>query len=143
MQKYFKIVLNEANKAYRNNEIPVGAVIVKNNKIVAKAHNNRQKKQNIIGHAEVLCIIKAEKKLKDWRLDGCELYVNLEPCEMCKLIINESRINKVYFLNKQKNNKKIVENNIFSQTNDCENLQKNSEELLKIFFKKLRNKIIK
>ncbi len=90
--------LKEAYKAYKNNEIPVGAVIVHDKKIIARARNNRQNKNNVLGHAEVNAILKAEKKLKDWRLNECEMYVTLEPCEMCKIIIEESRLKSVYYL---------------------------------------------
>ena len=143
MKKYFDIALKEAKKAYKKNEIPVGAVIVQNEKIIAKANNNRQKKHNLLGHAEILCLIKAEKKLKDWRLDNCDLYVTLEPCSMCKEFIKESRINNVYFLLKQEKEYKRLEKCIFLQTNDCKNERILYENMLKNFFKKLRNKVIK
>ena len=139
MEKYFKIAYKEAKKAYKKGEIPVGAVIIKNNKIISKSHNNRQKKFNILGHAEINCILKAEKKLKDWRLDGCELFVTLEPCEMCEKIIKESRVSKVnYLLTKESTNKTNKKQTFFNN--------KMAEEyynLLTNFFKKLRNKVIK
>jgi len=84
MKDFFDVALLEAQKAFKKGEIPVGAVIVKDNKIIAKSHNNRQKKFNVYGHAEINCIIKAAKKIKDWRLDDCEMYVTLEPCDLCK-----------------------------------------------------------
>ena len=98
VEKYMKIAYKESLKAFKKNEVPVGAVIVKNNKIISKAHNNRQNKYSVLGHAEINCITKAEKKLKDWRLDGCDLYVTLEPCEMCEKIISETRIDNVIYL---------------------------------------------
>jgi len=143
MEEYFEIAYKEALKANKKGEIPVGAIIVKNNKIIAKSHNNRQKKHNILGHAEILCILKAEKKLKDWRLDGCDMYVTLEPCKMCRTIINESRINNVYFLIKQDFQQKFNEKTTFLQTNDCKNVVNIYEKVLKNFFSKLRNKVIK
>ncbi len=89
---------NRVNEALNNDEIPVGAVIFnQNNDIIASAANNRQKECNVLGHAEINAIIKAEKKIKDWRLDGYSLVVNLEPCEMCSNIIKETRIDKVYY----------------------------------------------
>jgi len=97
MEKYMKLAYEESIKAYKKNEVPVGAIIIKNNKIIAKAKNNRQKKHNILGHAEINCIQKAEKKLKDWRLNDCVMYVTLEPCNMCSEIIKESRIKEVVF----------------------------------------------
>ena len=84
-------------KAYSKEEIPVGAVIVRNNKIIASAYNKREKSQIATHHAEVLAIEKACKKMKSWRLDGCDLYVTLEPCPMCAGAIINSRIARVVF----------------------------------------------
>ena len=136
MNKYMKIAYKEALKAYRKDEIPVGVVIVHNNKVVAKVHNDRQKKYNVLGHAEINAILKAEKKLKDWRLDKCEMYVTLEPCKMCQMIIEESRINKINYLISQK---KDTKNNIkYMQTNDCNDIKEEYQKILNNFFKKLR-----
>lgn len=141
MEQYFEIALREAFKASKKNEVPVGAVIVKNGKVIAKAHNNRQKKGNVLGHAEVLCILKAEKKLNDWRLNGCDLYVTLEPCKMCSSIIIESRIDRVFYIEKQDFQQKRREKLNFIQTNVSKNIYFNYKELLENFFKKLRNKL--
>ncbi len=81
--KYMKIALKEAQKAKELDEVPIGAVIVLNGKVIAKAHNLREKNQSATAHAEVLAINKACKKLNSWRLNGCVLYVTLEPCTMC------------------------------------------------------------
>lgn len=89
--------LKEAKKAYRKGEVPVGAVIVYKDKIIARAHNLREKKQNIFTHAETLAIKKANRHLKCWHLEDCELYVTLEPCPMCAGAIIQSRIKRVYF----------------------------------------------
>ena len=97
MDKYMKEALKEAKKAYDKNEVPVGAVIVKDNKIIARAHNLRESKEDAIAHAEILCIQKACKKLKSWRLDNAELYVTLEPCAMCSGALTQARIGKVIF----------------------------------------------
>ena len=91
------------NKAIKHNEVPVSALLIKNNKIISKSYNRVNKKNNILNHAEINCIIKAQKKLKNWRLNDCELYVTLEPCSMCKEIIKKSRIKKVYYYIKQNN----------------------------------------
>lgn len=136
INKYMQIAYNEAIKAYKKNEIPVGAVIVKNNKVIAKSHNNRQYKYNVLGHAEINAILKSEKKLKDWRLDGCTMFVTLAPCQMCQMIINESRIDKVYYLLEQKNQNNIK--NII-QTNDCNKLKKEYQKIVDNFFEKLRD----
>ena len=78
-------------------DIPVGAVLVKDGKIIASAFNTREKDNDITSHAEIIAIRKAEKLFKNWRLDGCELYVTLEPCPMCGWAILQSRIKSVYF----------------------------------------------
>lgn len=96
MNKFMDEALLFANKAYNKQEVPIGAVIVKDNKIIAKAFNCRERKQNALYHAEILAINKACKKLKSWRLDNCELYVTLEPCPMCAGAIANARLKKVY-----------------------------------------------
>ena len=86
-----------AKKAYEAGEVPVGAVIVKDGEIIAEGYNMREQKQNALSHAEIECINKACEVLKSWRLDGCELYVTLEPCPMCTGAIINSRIKTVVF----------------------------------------------
>ena len=136
---YMNIAYKEALKAYKKKEIPVGAIIVKNNKIISKAHNDRQKRFNILGHAQIKSILKAEKKLKDWRLDDCEMYVTLNPCKMCKMLISESRLKKVIYLSENdKNNKNQEKSNNIIQTNVCILLKMQYEKLLKTFFKEMR-----
>ena len=94
---YMKIAIKEANKAFKINEVPVGAVIVKNKKIIAKAYNKREKTKNVINHAEIIAITKACKKIKNWRLDDCEIYITMEPCMMCSGAIQQSRIKKIIY----------------------------------------------
>lgn len=89
--------LLEAKKAAEENEVPVGAVIVKNGEIIARGRNMREKKQNPLSHAEIEAINEASKKLNSWHLDDCELYVTLEPCPMCTGAIINSRIKTVIF----------------------------------------------
>lgn len=95
--KYMKIALKEAEKAAVLDEVPVGAVIVKNNKILAKAHNLREKSNDPTSHAEINAIRKACKKLKSWRLEGATIYVTVEPCAMCAGTILWSRIARVVY----------------------------------------------
>ena len=95
---YMKIALMEARKAYRNNEVPVGAVLVQNNKILAKAHNNKEKKKCSLEHAELIVIKRACGKCDNWRLMDSTLYVTLEPCPMCASAIKQSRIERVVYL---------------------------------------------
>jgi tRNA(adenine34) deaminase len=94
---YMSLALKEARKAKEVDEVPIGAVIIKDNKVIAKAHNLRETKQDPLGHAEILAIKKASKKLKSWRLEDCELYVTIEPCIMCSGAIIQSRIKKVVY----------------------------------------------
>lgn len=94
---YMQEALKEAIKAKKKHELPIGCVIVYKDKIIARAHNLRETKQNILTHAEVLAIKKANKKLKCWHLEDCTLYTTLEPCPMCAGAIIQSRITEVYF----------------------------------------------
>ncbi len=96
-EKYMQIALREAKSSFNLNEVPIGAVIVKDDIIIAKAHNTRNKTQNAINHAEILVISKACKKLKSWRLEDCDIYVTLEPCPMCAGAILNARIKNLYF----------------------------------------------
>lgn len=95
--EYMKLAYNEAIKAYKQDEMPVGAIIVKDDKIIASGHNNKEKKQLVTRHAEIEVIEKAEKLLGTWHLDDCILYTTLEPCLMCSGAIIQSRIKKVIY----------------------------------------------
>ena len=90
-EAFMEEALKEAKKAYKKLEIPVGAVIVKDGKIIAKAHNLKETKNSSISHAEILAIEKANKKLNAWRLENCEMYITLEPCMMCMGAIINSK----------------------------------------------------
>ena len=145
-EKFMKEALKEAKKAYEKLEVPVGAVIVKNGKIIARAHNLKETKKDTTKHAEILAIEKASKKLNAWRLLDCEMYITLEPCSMCAGAIINSRIKKIYIgaldektgaagsvlnlFDYKFNHKVEVEKGI---------LQKECEKVLKDFFKELRN----
>lgn len=115
MEEYFAIALSEADKAFKLGEIPVGAVIVFNNKIISKAHNLKMKKYDITSHAEILAIKKAARKLKDWRLSECDLYVTLEPCDMCKEVIKQSRFRNIYYLVEKLDYKKTYDKSSFEK----------------------------
>ena len=94
-EKFMKQAIKEAKKAYEKEEVPVGAVIVKDGKIIARGHNLKETKLNTIKHAEIIAIEKASKKLGSWRLENCDLYVTLEPCAMCAgAIINSQMMRK-------------------------------------------------
>ncbi len=145
-EKFMKLALKEAKKAYDKGEIPVGAIIVKDGEVISKAHNLKELKNDTTKHAEILAIQRASKKLKSWRLENCEMYVTLEPCSMCAGALIQSRIKKVYIgtmdyktgacgsvlnlLSDYKFNHFVeIENNV---------LQEECEKILKEFFKELR-----
>ena len=94
-EKFMKEALKEAKKAYEKDEVPVGAIIVKDGKIISRAYNLKESKKDTTCHAEILAIKKASKKLESWRLEGCTMYVTLEPCPMCSGALIQSRIDKV------------------------------------------------
>lgn len=94
-EKYMKEALKQAKKAYALGEVPIGCVIVYEDKIIARGYNRRNTDKNTLAHAEITAINKASKKMGDWRLEDCTLYVTLEPCQMCAGAIIQSRISKV------------------------------------------------
>ena len=96
-EKYMKLAIKEALKAQKKDEVPIGAIIVKDGKIISRGHNLRESKQMASAHAEMIAIEKACKKLNTWRLEGCTLYVTLEPCPMCTGATILSRIDKVVY----------------------------------------------
>ena len=97
MLNFMEEAIKQANKALEKDEVPIGAVIVKNGKIIARGYNCREKNQNALMHAEIVAIDKACKKLNSWRLDGCQIYVTLEPCPMCAGAIVNARIDKLVY----------------------------------------------
>ena len=96
MNLFMQEAVKQSLVAQKNDDVPVGAVIVCNNKIIAKSHNKKERSNDATNHAEILAISKACKKRNSWHLDDCELYVTLEPCEMCAAAIKQSRIKNVY-----------------------------------------------
>ena len=89
--------LKEAAKAAAKDEVPVGAVIVFEGKIIARGHNLRETRQSVLGHAELAALAKASTKLESWRLPGCDVYVTLEPCPMCAGALQQARVRHVYY----------------------------------------------
>ena len=93
--RYMKQAITQAKKAYKLNEVPIGCVIVYQDKIIGRGYNRRTIDKNTLAHAEMIAIRKASKKLGDWRLEGCTLYVTLEPCQMCAGAIVQARVSEV------------------------------------------------
>ena len=147
-EKFMKLALKEAKKAYDKEEVPVGAVIVQNGKVIAKAHNLKETKLDTTKHAEILAIQKASKKLKSWRLTDCEMYVTLEPCSMCAGALINCRLKKLYIGTMDEKTGacgsvlNLLEDYKFNHIVEVETgiLQKECEKILKDFFKFLRNK---
>ena len=137
--KMYEILLKLSEKSSKNGDIPVSSIIVLNKKIIGKGYNNRHKKKNVLGHAEINAIKDATTNLGDWRLNGCDLYVTLEPCDMCIEVIKESRIDNIYFLLENKDKHK------YNRTNKCtlaydESVVNNYKEKLSNFFDKNLNR---
>lgn len=143
---YMGIAIKEAKKAYLKDEVPVGAIIVKDEKIIARAHNLKETKLDTTKHAEILAIQKASKKLQSWRLNDCEMYVTLEPCSMCAGALINARIRKVYIGTMDSKAGAVgsvlnlLDDYKFNHKVDYETgiLQEECEKILKDFFKELR-----
>ncbi len=146
-EKFMKEAIKEAKKAYDLKECPIGCVIVCDGKIIARGHNRKLTRNNALLHAEMIAIEKASKKLNTWHLDGCDMYVTLEPCTMCAGAIIQSRIQNVYFGAFDPKGGSLVScNNLFDKKyghNHIPNQKGGISEdecsaLLKSFFKELR-----
>ena len=142
---FIKIALEEANIAFNLNEVPVGAVIVRNGEIIAKAHNLKRSTNNIMNHAEIIAIIEASNYLGDWRLNDCEMYITLEPCPMCAGAIVQSRIKKIYIGSESNihSNKKVIseilQNTDYNHRVEIEYLKnKDCSQILTDFFSNKR-----
>lgn len=145
-EKYMKEALKEANKAYRLGEVPIGCVIVYEGKIIGRGYNRRNTDKSTLCHAEITAIKKASKYIGDWRLEGCTLYVTLEPCQMCAGAIIQARIDKVVM--GSMNPKagcggsllNILEMDCFNHQAQVERgiLEEECSEILTRFFKELR-----
>jgi len=147
-RKFLDLAFKYAEKAYKNNEVPIGAVIVKNNEVIGYGYNQKEKKNSVLEHAEIMAIRKASKKLNNWRLDDCDIYVTLDPCPMCASAIKQSRIKNIYsaLSNLDKENEKVVVDILKKdKTNPKVNLISNiepdkSKKILNSFFNIKRDK---
>ena len=147
-EKYMKEAIRQAHKAQKLQEVPIGCVIVKDGKIIARGYNRRNTDKNTLAHAELLAIRKASRAVGDWRLEECTMYITLEPCQMCAGAIVQSRIPKVVF--GTRNSKagcagsilNILQEPRFNHQVDIEEnvLQQQCAELMKAFFKNFRKK---
>lgn len=147
-QKFMREAIKQAKKAYAIDEVPIGCVIVYEGKIIARGYNRRTTDKNTLSHAELNAIRKASKKLGDWRLDDCEMYVTTEPCQMCAGAIVQARVKKVYIgcMNPKAGCAGSIMNlfnvDAFNHQVESENgiLEEECSMLLKEFFRNLRNK---
>ena len=147
MNKFMEEAIRLAKKANSKKEVPIGAVIVRDDKIISRGFNKREKSKNALNHAEIIAINKACKKLKEWRLENCTLYVTLEPCPMCAGAIANARIKKIFYGAKEKTSndnlfEKILTSNRLNHKCEIEQLteyEKTCSSILTEFFKnKLR-----
>ncbi len=144
---YMQEALNEAGKAFLNNEVPIGAVIVNDNKeIIGRGRNQRMEKKNPLYHAEIIAINEAANFVKDWRLEGCHMFVTVEPCQMCAGAILQARMKSLTF---GCENKKfgsissvinILDNNEFNHKIPVTKniMEEECRQIMKSFFKKIR-----
>ena len=147
-ERYMKEAIKQAKKAYALDEVPIGCVIVQDNKIIARGYNRRNTDKNALAHAEISAIKKASKKTGDWRLEDCTMYVTLEPCQMCAGAIVQSRMKKVVIgaMNPKAGCAgsiiNILQMKQFNHQAEMENgiLEKECADMLSTFFKELREK---
>ena len=147
-ERYMKEAIKQAKKAYALDEVPIGCVIVQDNKIIARGYNRRNTDKNALAHAEISAIKKASKKTGDWRLEDCTMYVTLAPCQMCAGAIVQSRMKKVVIgaMNPKAGCAGSVINILqmkqFNHQAEMENgiLEKECADMLSTFFKELREK---
>lgn len=143
-----ELAYKEAKKAYKEDEVPIGCVIVKNNTVLAVSHNKKEKKNCAIAHAEIECIKKASKLLNNWNLKGCDMYVTLEPCLMCAGAIVNSRIDNVYFGTRDPKGGALGSNIDITNIQKLNHypkiheglMQKECSDILKQYFKEKRKK---
>lgn len=126
-------LLQLTKKSEKINDFPVSAIITYNGKVLSTGYNKRIKTNCTTDHAEIIAIKKANKKLKNWRLSDCEMFVTLEPCDMCKNVIKESRINKIYFLFERNPLKKQYSKTVFKK------ISLNNDEKVNQYLKKIES----
>lgn len=138
---FLTLALDQAKKALKRGEVPIGAVIVRGGKVIAMGYNMRERKQNALAHAEVIAIGRACRRLKSWRLDDCEMFVTLQPCPMCAGAILNARIKRVVMgaLSDRANPLEIYENNNLNWKTEITIIESEEcSQILKDFFAKNR-----
>ena len=146
-QEFMNIAFANAKKAFDNDEVPVGAVIVKNGEVISQSYNRKEELNCCLAHAEIIAIKDACEKLKNWRLENCDIYITLDPCPMCASAIKQSRIRNVYSANSNSDsNNTLIINKIFEGdlVNPTVNFYSDidsskSKKILNDFFKNKRN----
>ncbi len=141
-----ELAYKEAQKAFKEDEVPVGCVIVKGDEIVAKAHNRKEHRNCAVFHAEIECLLKATKKMDNWNLKGCDLYVTLEPCMMCTGAIVNARIDRVFYGCKDPKGGALVSNIRFKRIKNLNHypeikgglMKEECSQILKDYFKTKR-----
>jgi tRNA(adenine34) deaminase len=147
-QQFMQEAIALARQAERLDEVPIGAVIVKEGKIIGRGYNRREQDKNPLGHAEIMAITEASKRVKGWRLEGCQLYVTLEPCPMCAGAIVQSRIEQLIYGTEDPKSgyagslyNTLQDKRLNHQTNIIAGICKEEcKALLKDFFRKLRER---
>lgn len=145
--KYMDMAIEEAKKAYEEDEVPVGCVIVKNDQILAMTHNMKEQMKSATKHAEILAIEEASFKIDNWRLDGCDVYITLEPCPMCASALKQARVSNIFcgLSNSDSKNYEIVLKILSPDKNNASVTIVNDlavekvNRIMKDFFKKRRN----
>ena len=143
---FMEAAYKEAQKAFKGDEVPVGCVIVKDDEIIARAHNRKVKKDCAVYHAEIECITKACKKLNNWNLKGCDIYITLEPCMMCTGAIVNSRLDRIFYGCKDPKGGALVSNIRFKRIRNLNHypeikggiMENECSTILKEFFKNKR-----
>ena len=139
MGDYLTKIIELSKKSLESDDVPIGAIIVKDGQIIGEGYNTREKNNDVMGHAEINAIKDASKKLNNWNLQGSVMYVTLKPCSMCLSVIRESRIDFVYYL-LDKPEKKFEYSKTSIHNFDDENAKEEYLGILQDFFKKLREK---
>ena len=139
MGDYLTKIMELSKKSLESGDVPIGAIIVKDGKIIGEGYNTREKNNDVMGHAEINAIKDASKNLNNWNLQGSVMYVTLKPCSMCLSVIRESRIDFVYYL-LDKPEKKFEYSRTAIHNFDDENAKEEYLGILQYFFKKLREK---